>query len=114
MGKHPNSKSRGSARPESRVWLALALAAVLAAGGYYFIGDHASSGRGKSFSVQGGEQRPVLNPFQFSSPQAAAAYMAAMRHPTAMDQVYCYCQCDRPPFYHKSLLSCFTDRHGAT
>jgi hypothetical protein len=39
--------------------------------------------------------------------------LAAARHPDVLDQLYCYCHCDRPPFLHKSLLSCFTDRHGA-
>jgi len=31
-----------------------------------------------------------------------------------MDQVFCYCGCDKSPFNHKSLLSCFTDSHGST
>ena len=67
--------------------------------------------RGKSFSVQGGETRPVLNPSLFEG-MARAAYAAAKKYPEVMDQLYCYCTCDEPPFNHKSLLSCFTDNHG--
>ena len=41
------------------------------------------------------------------------AYAAARENPEVLDQVYCYCNCSEPPFYHKSLLSCFTGNHGA-
>ena len=75
--------------------------------------DGAESG-GKSFQVKGGETRPVLDPFQFSARRAALAYAAARKYPGVMDQLFCYCYCNRPPFNHKSLLSCFTDRHGAS
>ncbi len=68
--------------------------------------------KGKSFYVQGGETRPVLEPSLFTG-QVHAAYAAAREYPEIMDQVYCYCSCDNPPINHKSLLSCFTDRHGA-
>jgi hypothetical protein len=67
--------------------------------------------KGKSFSVQGGETRPVLDPSLFTG-MARAAYAAAKKYPDVMDQVFCYCKCDEPPFSHKSLLSCFTDNHG--
>ena len=69
------------------------------------------SEKGKSFSVQGGETRPVLDPSLFKG-MASAAYAAAKKYPEVMDQVYCYCKCDEPPSNHKSLLSCFTDNHG--
>jgi hypothetical protein len=69
------------------------------------------SKRGKSFSVQGGETRPVLNPSLFRG-MAREAYAAAKKYPEVMDQVFCYCKCDEPPVNHKSLLSCFTDNHG--
>lgn len=69
------------------------------------------SKKGKSFSVQGGETRPVLNPLLFTG-LTREAYAAAKKYPEVMDQVFCYCKCDEPPFNHKSLLSCFTDNHG--
>ncbi|RMG70902.1 MAG: hypothetical protein D6710_06665 [Nitrospirae bacterium] len=65
-----------------------------------------------SFNIQGGETRPVLDPAQFSG-MTRAAYAAAKRYPQVLDQVRCYCNCDEPPFYHKSLLSCFVETHGA-
>lgn len=68
---------------------------------------------GRSFSVQGGENRPVLSPALFRG-KALAAYSAAKRYPEVLDQLYCYCSCDNPPFNHVSLLSCFVDRHGET
>jgi hypothetical protein len=74
-----------------------------------FIGT--GSKKGKSFSVQGGETRPVLRPSLFNG-MAREAYAAAKKYPEVMDQVFCYCKCDEPPFNHKSLLSCFTDTHG--
>lgn len=67
--------------------------------------------KGKSFMVKGGETRQVLNPLWFEG-QARAAYGAAKKYPKVMDQVYCYCECDNPPFNHKSLLSCFAEDHG--
>lgn len=67
--------------------------------------------KGKSFHLQGKETKPVLDPSMFSG-AAQAAYAAAEKYPEVMNQVYCYCSCDNPPVNHKSLLSCFTDRHG--
>jgi hypothetical protein len=67
--------------------------------------------KGKSFSVRGGETRPVLDPMLFTG-LAREAYAAAKKYPEVMDQVFCYCKCDEPPFNHKSLLSCFVDTHG--
>ena len=68
--------------------------------------------KGKSFYVQGGETRPVLSPSLFVG-MASEAYAAARQYPKVMDEIFCYCKCDEPPTFHKSLLSCFTDNHGA-
>ena len=67
--------------------------------------------KGKSFYVQGGEIRLALDPSLFTG-LAESAYAAAREYPNVLDQVYCYCSCDQPPVNHKSLLSCFTDRHA--
>ncbi|NOZ26249.1 MAG: hypothetical protein GXO94_09200 [Nitrospirae bacterium] len=67
---------------------------------------------GRSFHVNGGETRPVVDPSMFTG-LTRAAYAAARNYPEVLDQVYCYCDCSEPPFYHKSLLSCFTEDHGA-
>jgi hypothetical protein len=55
----------------------------------------------------------VLDPLQFSDARTRQAYMAAARHPDVLDQVFCYCGCEKSPFLHKSLLSCFATQHGA-
>ena len=45
--------------------------------------------------------------------KAAAAHRVAREIPDVLDQLYCYCGCDKHQG-HKSLLSCFTDGHAAT
>ncbi len=61
---------------------------------------------------RGGETNPVLSP-QYFHGAARMAYANAQQYPEVMDAVYCYCQCDRPPFLHKSLKTCFATTHGA-
>ena len=67
---------------------------------------------GKSFQLTSKETRPVLDPEMFKG-QTRAAYAAAMKYPDLMNEVFCYCYCDQSPFHHNTLLSCFTDKHGA-
>jgi hypothetical protein len=57
------------------------------------------------------ETRPPLSPARFVG-QTAVAYRIANEIPDILDQLYCYCECDKH-LGHKSLLSCFTDDHGA-
>lgn len=58
------------------------------------------------------ETRPTLDPAQFVG-KAAAAHRVAGEIPDVLDQLYCYCGCDKHQG-HKSLLSCYTDGHAAT
>lgn len=58
------------------------------------------------------ETRPTLDPALFVG-KAAAAHQVAREIPDVLDQLYCYCQCDKHAG-HKSLLSCYTDGHAAT
>ena len=58
------------------------------------------------------ETRPTLDPAQFVG-KAAAAHRVAREIPDILDQLYCYCACDKHQG-HKSLLSCYTDGHAAT
>lgn len=57
------------------------------------------------------EIKPPLSPARFVG-QTARAYQIAHEIPEILDQLYCYCECDKH-LGHKSLLSCFTDDHGA-
>ena len=65
-----------------------------------------------SFSVTGGESRPVLDPDLFTG-RTREAYQAAKEIPHILDKLFCYCFCHNVPFEHKSLLSCFVTKHGA-
>jgi len=58
------------------------------------------------------ETRPTLDPAKFVG-KAAAAHRVAREIPEVLDQLYCYCGCDKHEG-HKSLLSCYTDGHAAT
>ena len=58
------------------------------------------------------ETRPTLDPALFVG-KAALAHQVAREIPDVLDQLYCYCYCDKH-MGHKSLLSCFTDGHAAT
>ena len=58
------------------------------------------------------ETRPTLDPARFVG-KARLAHQAARDIPDVLDQLYCYCQCDKH-IGHKSLLSCYTDGHAAT
>lgn len=95
-------------------WLILGLMLAVALGvGAYFQAKQAKSPGGitASHSV-GGETRAVRMPDRFSSLRAQLSYIAALKYPGLLDKIHCYCNCDRPPFNHKSLLSCFTDYHA--
>lgn len=110
-GKHRRARARRRLR-----WgivaalLALALAAY-AGGGPEMLG--LSSGHGRSFHHRGGETMPVMDLLLITQTRARHAYLAAAQHRDVLDQVWCYCGCDGPTLYHKSLLSCFTSYHGA-
>lgn len=61
--------------------------------------------------LRGGETKPVLSPAYFVG-QTSRTYQIAREIPEILDSVYCYCNC-MIHSGHKSLLSCFTDLHGA-
>jgi hypothetical protein len=58
------------------------------------------------------ETRPTLPPERFVG-RARLAHEVAREIPEVLDQLYCYCYCDRS-IGHRSLLSCYTDGHAAT
>ena len=58
------------------------------------------------------ETRPTLDPARFVG-KAEATHRIAREIPDLLDQLYCYCGCDKNQG-HKTLLSCFTDGHAAT
>lgn len=58
------------------------------------------------------ETRIPLSPALFVG-KTAMAYQVAHEIPDVLDQLYCYCYCDKH-MGHRTLLSCFVDSHAAT
>lgn len=61
-------------------------------------------------ALKGGETRPTLSPVLFVG-NVARAYSVAGKNRELLDSIYCYCNCKKT-IGHKSLLSCFTDKHA--
>ncbi len=57
------------------------------------------------------ETKPTLAPALFVG-KTERAYRTAHDMPDVIDQLYCYCECDKHSG-HLSLLSCYTDNHAA-
>jgi len=112
--KHKNSKVQQKKGKSYIIWvggIVLVVLTILAiTGDLPFISGKEE--KGMSFYLQQKETKPVLDPSMFSG-IVRAAYAAAQEYPEAMNEVFCYCYCNEPPFNHKTLLSCFTGRHGA-
>lgn len=53
----------------------------------------------------------TMAPEQFSHEKVRQGYQIAQDNPKLLMQLPCTCGCDRSD-NHKSLLSCYTDRHG--
>lgn len=58
------------------------------------------------------ETRIPLVPSLFVG-KTAMAYQVAQEIPDILDQLYCYCECDKH-MGHVTLLSCFVDSHAGT
>ena len=66
-------------------------------------------------SLRYGETRETLDPNLFSDPIVKRAHQVAKEIPWVLDSIYCFCFCEESPaFKHKSLLSCYVDRHAVT
>lgn len=57
------------------------------------------------------ETKTPLSPALFVG-QTEKAYQVAQEISDVIDQLYCYCECDKHSG-HRSLLSCYTDNHAA-
>ena len=57
------------------------------------------------------ETKIPLSPALFVG-KIETAYQVAHDMPGVLDQLYCYCECDKHSG-HRSLLSCYTDHHAA-
>ena len=57
------------------------------------------------------ETRPVMSS-AFYTGKAAEAYRIAAEIPKIIDSQFCYCYCKKN-HQHKTLLTCFTNKHGS-
>ncbi len=109
--------SRRPRRVRQGVVLGLVVVAVTAAAIEWKLGASGARPNGISPAISAPrvarrETRPTLDPARFVG-QAALAHQVARDIPETLDQLYCYCECDKHAG-HKSLLSCYTDGHAAT
>lgn len=75
--------------------------------------ENRASGR-QDRSLRKGETRATLAPNLFTDPTVKKAYQIAKEIPWVLDSIYCNCHCEESPaFRHKSLLSCYVDRHAS-
>ncbi len=123
MGKH-RGRSVEPAGGTSRRWWLVALAVLVVAGAAGLgwlarapsqrmaaVEPALSPGSGAQAAALR-ETRPTLDPALFVG-KAALTHRIAREIPEVLDQLYCYCYCDKH-MGHKSLLSCYTDGHAAT
>lgn len=97
---------------KEHLWMALLVALLLLISMFWARpASTAAPGNADTSQYIRREKKPVLSPALFVG-QTARAYRIAQEIPDVLDQLYCYCECDRH-LGHKSLLSCFTDDHGA-
>lgn len=118
MGKKRKKEEAKRRRHKGKaLWLVVLIAAAI---GFSAWGWLKSTGprqiSNSATSVSSGyirvETGTPLSPVLFVG-KTAASYQVAHEIPDVLDQIYCYCQCDRH-MGHKSLLSCFVDSHAAT
>ena len=111
-----SQRPAGSARQRTAWWLTASIAGVVLAAAVAWqawpLGPPSGLAGSGGRAVARRETRPTLEPAEFLG-KAALAYQVAREIPDVLDQIHCYCECDR--YYgHQTLLSCYTDRHAAT
>jgi len=106
--KKGNSNSGGNSSLYRKLAVAV-IAIVISVGlGFALTGGGSAPNRP---DVIGGEKRPTMLPGYFIG-KTARSYKVAKEIPQVLDKIYCYCRC-QDNHGHKSLLTCFVDRHGS-
>lgn len=119
-GRKSKNRAQVQSSPWALKWLPLVLVGVVALvlSGYLFYRSQASpvselkSNKESATPYNRKETRPTLLPAMFVG-KSARAYQVAQEIPDVLDQLYCYCYCDRE-HGHKTLLTCYTETHAAT
>jgi hypothetical protein len=111
MGK---KKGKGPAKTGARAPLivgVLLLVAALGFGGYWWTSSGSGPIPGAKPAIPRVPRPTTLSPLLFTG-YAAKGYQVAMEIPEVLENVMCYCGCDRNPG-HQNNLDCFADDHGA-
>ena len=115
--KASGKKHAKSPRSTKSLPIIIAVVIVIFVGGYFYdknSRDYPIAIKDVSAAnidaLRGGETRPTLSPAQFFG-KAARTYKIARENPELIDSIYCYCNCKKN-FGHKSLLTCFVDKHA--
>ena len=116
MGKNKsksNSKNQIAAKPKITPYIIVGLVLAVLATVYYTSKPGTSSVVADAPRVPGQllETRPVLTSALFTG-KASLAYKYAAEIPEVIDNQFCYCYCKKN-HGHKTLLTCFTNDHGA-
>lgn len=113
-GKKQGSTKRGGLETASLV----IGAAVLGGGAWMYmkapsrsVDSNLKSGLRPASAYVRRETKTPLSPALFVG-QTQTSYRVAQEIPDVLDQMYCYCECDKHSG-HVTLLSCFTDDHAA-
>ena len=119
--KRKKTSRKKQVKPSNSKKLRLIMLAVIlvAVGGYLFYNksNRIQAAKGLNSTpidieaLKGGETRPTLSPVLFVG-NVAKAYNLAGQNRELLDSMYCYCNC-KENFGHKSLLSCYVDKHAA-
>lgn len=120
MGKKDRrNKQPPSGRKKTKPWAVLGVGATVVVGlaSWGWLGSKGTDPHADLlYSSTGVHQRhengEPLSPTLFVG-QTARSYQIAHEIPEILDQLYCYCECDKH-MGHKTLLSCFIDSHAAT
>lgn len=112
MGKNSREKNSSSNTRRKLVLPGFVLGILAASTGVYFAAKPAQNVQpaapAKGLLI---ESRPVLSPAFFTG-KAARAYKIAAEIPKVLDVQFCYCYCKKEKG-HKTLLTCFTSKHGS-
>ena len=91
---------------------ALIVAAVCSLAGPVRTGGHVAAFRAGESEAQAAENlRVTLDPKQFQG-DVRKAYEVAQDDAALLDQLHCYCGCDKADG-HRNLLDCYRTEHGA-
>ena len=111
MPNDQQKKNSANTKPKRKLHhYLLVIVAVAIAYGLAVIGMNMQDQGDDLHKALGGETRPTLSPEYFFG-KTAKAYKAAREIPHILDKIYCFCHCQKNAG-HKSLLTCYTDRHG--